>query len=262
MGDGSRHSRLALSQGLIHPGWDLPVSTNSSVQAVCSTRQGGVSQPPFDTLNLAFHVDDDPESVKQNRQILQKNAKMPSPVCWLNQQHTTKVLYFNAPPMPDRPAPIADASWTDQPNVVLSVMTADCMPILLTNTTQTLVAAIHAGWKGCLNGVIESTIAQLPEQPENLIAWIGPCIRQLDFEVGEAVQQAFVAKDLAAANCFTPIQAGKTYADLAGLGTLALKRGGVQKICDSGLDCFQQSDLFYSYRREGKTGRMASLIWF
>ncbi len=260
MGNGSGHSRLA-GLNFIRPDWVLPTCKTASLQAICTTRIGGVSLPPFDSLNLALHVEDNPESVNQNRQILQKNAKIPSPARWLNQQHTIKALYVSAPPTPDTPAPIADASWTDQPNVVLAVMTADCMPILLTNTTQTLVAAIHAGWKGCLNGVIENTIAQLPEQPENLIAWIGPCIRQPDFEVGEAVQQAFVAKDSATANCFTPIKAGKTYADLAGLGILALKRAGVQKVYDSGLDSFQQSDLFYSYRREGKTGRMASLIW-
>jgi len=263
MGDLSRDIRLALSQDLIRPNWELPEPAKTSVQAVCSTRQGGVSLAPFDCLNLALHVGDCPGTVQKNRQILQQKAKIPSPVCWLEQQHTTKVVYWQKPPEPNAVPPIADASWTDQPGVVLAVMTADCLPILLTNHAGTLVAAVHAGWKGCLKGVIEETIAQLPETPENLMAWIGPCIRQSNFEVGAWIQQAFIDKDAEAASCFTPVQAGKTFADLAGLGILALQKAGIlfENIYDSGFDSFKQSELFYSYRRDGQTGRMASLIW-
>ena len=261
MGDGSRYSGIREVDCFIQPNWRLLTPGKGRVQALCSTRQGGVSLPPFDTFNLALHVGDAIKAVQKNRQILQKNAKIPSPVCWLDQQHTTKGVYFHAPQDPQQPPPVADASWTDQPHVVLAVMTADCMPILVTNQAQTVVAAIHAGWKGCLNGVIENTVAQLPDKPENLVAWIGPCIRQSNFEVGEEVMQAFVSQDPAASAYFSSLKAGKTYADLAGLGQLALKRAGVQTIFDSGLDSFTQKNLFYSYRREGQTGRMASLIW-
>ena len=148
-------------------------------------------------------------------------------------------------------------------------MTADCMPILLTNLAGTVVVAIHAGWKGCLEGVIEQTMqsvwSSLSQEgefaPEQWVAWIGPCIRQSAFEVGEEVKLQFCQKWTEAEPYFTPLQCGKTHADLAGLGKLALNQIGIEQVFDSGLCSYELSSWFYSYRRDGQTGRMASVIF-
>ncbi len=279
MGDGLRLIGTIDDLPVIYPNWVLP--EGHPVQAFCTTRKGGFSHSPYNSLNLALHVGDDPKAVQQNRQKLQKNLKIPkipSPdtvakLFWLDQRHTTdavKVALADVEQSTQPPVtPIADASWTTEKGVALVVMTADCMPILLTNRAGTVIVAIHAGWKGCLDGVIEQTMqsvwSSLPSDktvaPAEWIAWIGPCIRQSAFEVGEEVKTQFCQKWTEAERYFTPIQTGKTHADLAGLGKLALNQIGIEQVFDSGLCSFELSEWFYSYRRDGQTGRMASVIF-
>lgn len=237
---------------LIKPNW-LPVN---SVQAYSTTRQGGVSLPPYDSLNLAFHVQDNPRAVKQNRQILAQSLKQ-SEIVWLDQQHTTDCLYVDQVP---EQLPVADALWTDQPGLVLCVMTADCLPILLTNGER--VCAIHAGWRGLLDGIIENTIKQCVTRPgsERWQAWIGAAISAEFFEVGDDVRQAFIEKHPAFSHYFQP-HGDKWLADLAAMAEQILGLHGIQNVTQSGLCSYADAKRFYSYRRDNQTGRMASLIW-
>lgn len=236
---------------LIQPNWpSVP-----SVQAFTTTRQGGVSLPPYDSLNLAYHVEDNPQAVSQNRQLLAQTIQQ-SAIVWLEQQHTTDCLYVDRVP---QQIPIADAVWTDQPGLVLTVMTADCLPILLTNGKQ--VCAIHAGWRGLLDGVIENSLKQCVTRPgDGWQAWIGPAISAEFFEVGDEVRQAFVQKHPTFDQFFQP-HGNKWLADLAAMAAQILRLQGIKTISQSGLCSYADAKRFYSYRRDGQTGRMASLIW-
>ncbi len=242
---------------LIKPHWPAA----KRVKAYSTTRLGGFSHDPFNSFNLALHVGDDPVAVSKNRELLIAELNLPSSPFWLDQRHTRDCWYFNSSNKAN--IPVADASWTDKSNLVSVVMTADCLPLLVTNKTGTLVSAIHAGWKGLLNGVVSQSIQMLPEKPENLMVWIGPAITQDAFEVGLYVFDAFVMKDPAFKSCFIESNnaSQKYWADLPSLVKIILSQLGVTAIY-GGNDCtFKNKDLFYSYRREGTTGRMASLIW-
>lgn len=236
---------------LIQPNWP----SVTSVQAYTTTRQGGVSLPPYDSLNLAYHVEDNPQAVSQNRQLLAQRLQQ-SVIVWLDQQHTTDCLYVDSVP---QQISIADAVWTDQPGLVLSVMTADCLPILLTNGKR--VCAIHAGWRGLLDGIIENSVKQCVTRPgDGWQAWIGPAISAKFFEVGDEVRQAFVQKHPAFDQFFQP-HGDKWLADLAAMAEQILGLQGIKTISQSGLCSYADAKRFYSYRRDGETGRMASLIW-
>ena len=258
----------------IKPNWSAPLN----VKALCTTRQAkevaeafkGQSLPPFDKLNLATYVGDDIEAVNKNRQLLQKSAALPTLPFWLDQQHTVNAVCLDALSYQHWTPVIADASWTTQPDKVAVAMTADCMPLLITNTKGTLVCAIHAGWKGLADGIVTQTVQSLPESPQNLLVWIGPCIRQANFQVGLDVYQRFCAKNPENAQYFQKQmqkQAQKTQtqtkylADLPGLVKCELLHLGITQILDSELCTYDHSEQFYSYRRDGVTGRMASLIW-
>ena len=232
------------------------------MRAGTTTRRHGVSQAPYDSLNLADHVGDQAAHVLRNREILKTALRLPSEPSWLAQQHTVKALRWPNTAVEESP-PIADAVWTDQPGVVLTVMTADCLPVLLTNHSETLVAAVHAGWRGLADGILQRTIEQLPESPNRLKAWIGPAISQKYFEVGPEVLDAFVEQRPASIHCFsqTDRRTGKYHADLPRLAELMLKEQGVEEVTLSGLCSYADAERFYSYRRDGQTGRMASLIW-
>lgn len=199
-----------------------------------------------------------------NRSQLKQLAGLPDEPVWLNQQHSVTLLDLDSVAEADvkRLPAIADAAWTQQSHRVAAVLTADCLPILVTNRKGTMVCAIHAGWRGLLNGIVRNTLQQLPEDPAKLLVWIGPAIRQAHFEVGEEVFRAFV--DLRFSNN-TFFEAGETdgkyWADLPGLAKAELQAHGVYDVYDSGLCSYSDSDRFFSYRREGVTGRMASLIW-
>ncbi len=257
----------------ITPNWPAP----KQVKALCTTREGGVSAPPFDYFNLALHVGDDPQCVEENRRLLVAQANLPSPPFWLDQQHTDIVIKLsknnsNTPKLKISPPPIADASWTTEKGCVSVVMTADCLPLLITNQQGTLVCAIHAGWKGLQKGIVQKTILEFSSQvngcsPQELLVWIGPAIQQNCFEVGQDVLDLFLESDPFNKTFFTPLPIGggkkpqKYLANLVGLVTKELNVLGITAVFGGDLCSYSQNDLFYSYRRSGQTGRMASLIW-
>ncbi|WP_411063025.1 peptidoglycan editing factor PgeF [Vibrio rotiferianus] len=236
----------------IVPNWPAP----KNVKAFASTRVGGFSSAPYQGLNLGAHVGDDPSIVEKNRDWLAQQANMPSAPIWLNQTHSTVVAQVSAP---TTRVLDADGVFTSASNVVCSAMTADCLPVLLTNTQGTQVAAVHAGWRGLANGIVENALELFSGE---VMAWLGPAIGPQAFEVGEDVLQAFVDFDSQAHQAFTPRDVeGKWLADMSKLATLRLNKLGITQVFDSGLCTFQDKEDFYSYRRDGVTGRQATFIW-
>lgn len=236
---------------LIRPSWPAP----ARVQAVSTTRRGGVSAPPWNSLNLALHVEDDPAAVLENRRRLAQAAGLPREPAWLEQVHGTRVIGEAAPD------PAADGRFASTPGSVCAVLTADCLPILLCNGSGTAVAAVHAGWRGLLHGVIESALDCFPDSPSAIMAWLGPAIGPDAFEVGDEVREAFLRKQPGAEAAFSAHGSGKWLADLYRLATERLKARGVSSIHGGGFCTYGDSERFFSYRRDGRTGRMASLIW-
>ena len=236
----------------ILPNWPAP----KNVKAFASTRVGGFSSAPYQGLNLGAHVGDDPSIVEKNRDWLAQQANMPSAPIWLNQTHSTVVARVSAP---TTQVLDADGVFTSASNVVCSAMTADCLPVLLTNTQGTQVAAVHAGWRGLANGIVENALELFSGE---VVAWLGPAIGPQAFEVGEDVLQAFVDFDSQAHQAFTPRDVeGKWLADMSKLATQRLNKLGITQVFDSGLCTFQDKEDFYSYRRDGVTGRQATFIW-
>ncbi len=232
---------------------DWPVS--KTVHAGTTTRHGGVSKPPYDAFNLALHVDDDPDDVIANRNRLSRILALPRQPVWLNQTHSTRVV--NLDNCTDRPD--ADASFTRKNGVVCAVLTADCLPILLSDNHGTQVAAIHAGWRGLLNGIIEQTVSVF--HGKHLLAWLGPGISQQAFEVGEEVRDAFMQYSNQCKSAFIAGRQGQWYADLYLLAELRLNACGVSDLTGGGFCTYAERERFYSYRRCSQTGRMATLIW-
>ncbi|MBT2917754.1 peptidoglycan editing factor PgeF [Vibrio anguillarum] len=235
----------------IIPNWNAP----KHVKAFSSTRVGGFSLAPYQGLNLGMHVGDDPLTVEKNRQWLTQQAAMPSEAIWLEQTHSTQVLEVT---QPTQQILSADGVFTHQHNVVCSVMTADCLPVLLTNHQGSEVAAVHAGWRGLANGILENALAKFSS---DILAWLGPAIGPTAFEVGDDVYHAFVDQNTKAKAAFSLQENGKWLANIAQLATLRLHQCGVSEISDSGLCTFHNPHQFYSYRRDGITGRQASFIW-
>ncbi|MGR5159798.1 peptidoglycan editing factor PgeF [Vibrio owensii] len=236
----------------IIPNWPAP----KNVKAFASTRVGGFSTTPYQGLNLGAHVGDDLSIVEKNRDWLAQQAKMPNAPIWLNQTHSTVVAQAS---VPTKQVLNADGVFTSSNQVVCSAMTADCLPVLLTNTQGTQVAAVHAGWRGLANGIVENALELFSGE---VMAWLGPAIGPQAFEVGEDVLQAFVDFDSQAHQAFTPRDIeGKWLADMSKLATQRLNKLGVTQVFDSGLCTFQDKNDFYSYRRDGVTGRQATFIW-
>jgi YfiH family protein len=217
----------------------------------------GLSNAPYASFNLADHVGDSPECVIKNRLLLDKQLQLPSSPHWLQQVHGTTVVEAGSSVIPVS----ADASLTEKAGVVCAVLTADCLPVLFCDQAGGCVAAAHAGWRGLVAGVLEATIATMPVVPENLAAWMGPAIGPKMFEVGDDVRQEFVAHDRQAQSCFTPTGNGKWLADIYALARQRLMVAGITRIYGGGFCTFEDVRRFYSYRRDGVTGRMASLIW-
>jgi len=238
---------------LLTPTWPAP----ASVRAVISTRMGGVSQPPFNSLNLGDHVGDNLAAVAENRQRLEVAARLPAAPIWLNQVHGTRVLDC-ALPLDSREA---DASITSRPGQVCVVMTADCLPILLCNQAGKRVAAVHAGWRGLADGVIEAALAGFDDPARQLLVWLGPAIGPDAFEVGAEVRERFLQDDPQAASAFRPGRPGRWVADIYRLARLRLERAGVGFVGGGDYCTVTDPKRFFSYRRDGVTGRMASLIW-
>ncbi|WP_371325514.1 peptidoglycan editing factor PgeF [Dechloromonas sp. ZY10] len=240
----------AVDIGLLIPEWPAP----SRVRAWQTLRTGGYSSAPWAGFNLGDHVGDDPLRVAANRAALR--GCLPAEPCWLRQVHGT--LTVDAGKAQNFPE--ADASWTRSPGVVCVVMTADCLPVLFCDRQGTVVAAAHAGWRGLLGGVLESTVAAMTCAPGNLLAWFGPAIGPEAFEVGDEVRIAFVKDSPAAAGAFVPAAKGKWLADLGALARQRLNRLGVTAIYGGGECTYHDSARYFSYRRDGQTGRMATLI--
>lgn len=232
-------------------GWPAP----TRVRTLITTRNGGVSQPPYASLNLGTHVGDDAQHVADNRALLR--AQLPAEPAWLNQIHSTIVL--DAATV--QHTPDADASYTRARDTVCVVMTADCLPVLLCDRSGSVVAAAHAGWRGLCSGVLERTIAAMGVPGGELMAWMGPAIGPDAFEVGAEVRAAFAAHDPAASNAFTPIGDNKFLADIYQLARQRLQAAGVGAVYGGDLCTVIDRQRFFSYRRDGRTGRMASLIW-
>ena len=234
------------------PDWPAP----ARVRALVTTREGGVSEGDYASFNLATHVGDEPTAVTRNRQLLAAACGLPTTPRWLNQVHGTVVVDAAAHPAA---APDADAAFTREPGVICAILTADCLPILLCDRAGTTVAAIHAGWRGLASGVIAATLQHLPAASD-LLAWVGPGIGPLHYEVGPELRQRFLALDPAHA-CAFAARDGAWYADLAQLAVQQLQRAGVGSITASGLCTYADPARFYSFRRNPVCGRIASLIW-
>lgn len=228
------------------------------VHAGVTTRLGGVSIGPYASCNLAVHVQDEPRAVQRNRSLLRERLALPAEPCWLTQVHGNKVI--TAAQKCESP-PQADASVTDQPNVVCAVMTADCLPVLLCDRAGQHVAAVHAGWRGLHHRIISATVKHLSVTPTDLLAWLGPAIGPAAFEVGADVYSAFVHLDPAYAAVFTVKDAQHWWMDAYAAARWELSQLGVTAVYGGDFCTFQDAARFYSYRRDGVTGRMASLIW-
>lgn len=274
----------------IRPDWPAP----ANVRALQTTRSGGVSAAPYHSLNLGTHVGDAPLVVARNRNAL--NTLLPSEPVWLEQVHGTRVANADAANCRE----IADACIATKCGAVCVVMTADCLPILLCDTLGTVVAAVHAGWRGLAAGVIEATVSAMQTtthenlsrknlarenaaQSLQLMAWLGPAISQAAFEVGAEVREIFVAQNPDTAAAFTPPRGAvqpvlslskegegksaersapeKFHADLYALARLRLQALGITQIYGGDRCTYRESDTFFSYRRDGVTGRMATFIW-
>ena len=267
------------SASLTGLGWTPDWPAAPHVKALFSTRRGGVSQPPWQSLNLGDHVGDDPAHVAANRALLARSLGVP-PV-FLQQVHGCDVVDVDAHTPQGR---IADACWTDQSGVACTIMVADCLPVLFTDAQGTWVAAAHAGWRGLAGqggvGVLETTLARglratpspggpMDTQVGDILAWLGPCIGPQAFEVGPEVRAAFCATDAAAEQAFQPVKNDKYLANLPLLARLRLQRAGVQSVHgndgSSAWCTVTQESLFFSHRRDaarlGSTGRMAACIW-
>ena len=238
---------------MIQPDWPAP----QRVHSLMTTREGGVSDAPWASFNLGDHVGDDPAHVVANRVRLRQ--QLPAEPQWLKQVHSAHVVELGRDT--DREA---DASYTRQTGQVCAVLTADCLPVLFCDRAGSVVAAAHAGWRGLAAGVLEATVAAMQVPPGEVLAWMGVAIGPQAFEVGDDVRQAFVHQYPESALAFVPHPAstpGKWLADIYQLARIRLTRSGVQAIFGGGRCTFNEAESFYSYRREGITGRMASLVW-
>ncbi len=256
-----------MEQAMLLPDWGAP----DWVRAFSTTRGGGLSSGPWGLadgasggLNLGMGCGDDPAAVAANRARLRRF--LPSAPVWLRQVHGCDVLHVERSPDGDCVPPVADAMVSDRPACVLAIQTADCLPVLFADSRRRVVGAAHAGWRGLAGGVLEATVESmlaLGASPASLHAWIGPGIGPDAFEVGDDVRQAFVGRDPGAAVHFRPRAGmpGKWLADLPSLAMHRLVAAGVSAIVPSGLCTVADPARFYSYRRDGQCGRMASLIW-
>lgn len=241
----------SLTDRLLVPGWPAP----ANVRALQTTRLGGVSVAPYASLNLGSHVGDAPLNVERNRMLL--NQVLPAEPVWLEQVHGTVVADADQAGC----RTVADACIARRSGSVCVVMTADCLPVLLCDKAGSVVAAVHAGWKGLAAGVIEAAVLAMAVSPQNLMAWMGPAISQQAFEVGEDVRAVFVDADQQAAAAFIPGQPGKYLADIYALARLRLKALGISQIYGGDRCTYSEPGQFFSYRRDGVTGRQGTFIW-
>ncbi|GAC1667968.1 MAG: purine nucleoside phosphorylase YfiH [Steroidobacteraceae bacterium] len=242
-----------MSPAWIVPEWPVP----SSVRALSTMRGGGASAAPYGSLNLGSHVGDADEAVAENRRRLAAAARLPAQPLWLRQVHGTTVVDLDA----SDPTSPADACFSRQPGRVCAILTADCLPILLATESGDLIAAAHAGWRGLAGGVIEALVAALPAPPGKLMAWLGPAIGPQHFEVGPEVCAALLALDPGAEAAFAPNARGRFMADLGTLARRRLAAAGIARTYGGGHCTFAEKERYFSHRRDGVTGRQATLLW-
>lgn len=248
-------SELFRETDLVRPDWPAP----GNVRALSTTRRGGVSRGPWTSLNLGPNCGDEPANVKENRGRL--GRLLPAEPLWMEQVHGARVLESgHGGSAPER----ADARVTSTPGEVLAIMTADCLPVLLCDENGARIGAAHAGWRGLAAGVIEATVERMEAAPERLLAWLGPAISGAVYEVGDEVREAFAAAQGHARRSvdesFTP-HGGRWLLDVTGAARSILQALGVRRVYGGGFCTYREPDRFFSHRRDGVTGRMASLIW-
>jgi len=236
------------------PDWPAPPAARA-----CSTlRRGGVSSGPHASLNLATHVGDREANVTENRRRMRLAAGLPAEPLWLSQVHGAMVIRHESAA---GPSPQADAAVAFEPGRVCAVMTADCLPVVFVDRDATRIAVSHAGWRGLAGGVLEATIAALAVPAASLLAWLGPAISQQSFEVGPEVRDAFLRLSPQFDAGFIANARGRHQADLYALARITLARAGVETVYGGGWCTLREAERFYSFRRDGTTGRMATLAW-
>jgi len=235
----------------IRPEWPAP----AGVRALITTRRGGVSQGPYASLNLGDHVGDDPEAVRTNRSLLRED--LPAEPKWLKQVHGVRVAYVDGALYPKE----GDAAVARRAGTVCAVLVADCLPVLLCDDAATVVGIAHAGWRGLAAGVLEQTVAAMAVHPPSILAFLGPAIGPASFEVGDEVREAFLRHGESAAAAFLPHGPGKWHCDLFELARQRLAGSGISRVHGGGVCTYRDAERFYSFRRNGTTGRMAGLIW-
>jgi len=233
------------------PNWPAP----ANIHAATTLRTGGVSCGPYASLNPAMHVGDEADLVKQNRELIKQWLDLPCDPVWLDQVHSNRAV----PAVKTEPLQQADACYTAESGVVCAVLTADCLPLLVCAVDGSQVAAIHAGWRGLLAGVVANTLSAM--QDNELLVWLGPAIGPDCFEVGTEVRDAFVQKSAAFMTAFKQKNHGKWLADIYQLARIELAMLGIDKVYGGGFCTVTEQERFYSYRRDKQTGRMATLIW-
>lgn len=285
MDPGGRWSmpRAQVSPGWLVPDWPAP----PTVRALSTWRVGGSSRDPYASLNLGDHVDDAPMAVARNRRLLKEAAGLPGEPAWLTQLHGTQVVELGTAgadalgagttraPADDEAGARAtaassgdsaagcagDAAVTGQPGAVCAILTADCLPVLLAAAAGDRVGAVHAGWRGLAAGVIEATVAAMRSPPGEMLAWLGPAIGPGHFEVGPEVREELLRRDPGAEAAFRPNPRGRFMADLFALARRRLVQAGVVHVHGGGVCTHAQADKYFSHRRDGRTGRQATLVW-
>ena len=251
--------RMADERMFFEACWPAP----GRVKAVVTTRSGGCSAGPWESFNLGMHVGDDAAAVARNRELLCRRLGLPVSPQWLRQVHGRIVVDAQA----DGVLREGDAAYTDRPDTVCAILTADCLPVVIADRKGTETAVAHCGWRGLASGVLEATLARFRSPAAELQAWLGPAISQAAFEVGAEVRAAFLhraghrsARDAVAA-AFLPASDGKYHADLYAIARQVLEAYGVRRISGGGCCTFAERERFFSYRRDGFTGRMVTLAW-
>ncbi len=240
------------------PAWILPDWPElKRVRAVTTTRVGGVSRGPYASFNLGDGVGDDPKAVDANRAVLAKRLSLPTDPLWLKQVHGKQVVHARQAVTPVQ----ADASIADAAGMVCVVTTADCLPVLFCDWARTCVAAAHAGWRGLAAGILAATIEAMARPADQLLAWLGPAIGPQRYEVGDEVRQKFIQQNAFNRSAFIPSSHHRWFADLYQLARNQLYSMGIQHVFGGGFCTYSDARRFFSYRRNGVTGRMASLIW-
>jgi YfiH family protein len=245
----------AAAIGCLTPEWPAP----PGVRAAFTLRTGGVSLGPYQALHLGTHVGDAPAAVAENRRRVRAALELPAEPAWLEQVHGTHVLERGAAAAAGTEA--ADALIARTPGVVAAVQVADCLPVLLAARDGSVVAAVHAGWRGLAAGILGAAVARAGVPAGELLAWLGPAIGTAHFEVGDEVRAAFLAHDARAAAAFAPNARGRWQCDLNLLARQRLAAAGVSAVFGGRWCTYADGAQFFSYRRDGRCGRMAALIW-